>query len=398
MILAHNRERLIPIATTKFRHKETLEELERYHLIVENIEDYAIFMLDTTGYVVNWNKGAQKLKGYKPSEIIGKHFSIFYPEKDRQNKKPEQALNICLAEGRVETEGWRMRKDGTRFWASVVITCLYDENGVHKGYAKITRDLTERKKYEDKLNDTNKKLEASYHELEVLSATKDEFVSLASHQLRTPATGVKQYLGLLINGYVGELTERQLDFLQKAYMSNDRQLEIVNDLLQVAQLDAGKVVLNKLNTNIGNLVADIIDEQIDSFKNRRQSVEFHPPNKDIIARIDPSRIRMVLENLVDNASKYTPDKGKIEVAINEGKDRINVVVSDNGVGIDKKDQHKLFEKFSRIQNDLTRNVYGSGLGLYWASKIIKLHGGAIEVQSAAGKGSAFILYLPKEAA
>ncbi|MDQ3065144.1 MAG: PAS domain-containing sensor histidine kinase [bacterium] len=394
----HWGEDFISATASQAKHNKTLKELERYKLLVESVEDYAIFMLDTTGHVVNWNKGAQKLKGYEPNEIIGKHFSILYPEKDKKSKKPEHELEISLKEGRVEDEGWRIRKDGSRFWADVVITALYDDQAKHLGFAKVTRDLTERKKYEDTLNNTNTKLESSYHALEILSATKDEFISLASHQLRTPATGVKQYLGLLLEGFAGELTERQIDYLQKAYTSNDRQLEIVHDLLRVAQLDAGKVILNKFKINLGNLVADIIDEQIDSFKLRKQTVEFHNPQKLIEVFVDPSRFRMVLDNLIDNASKYTPDKGKIEVSIKEAKLYVEVAVSDTGVGIAPEDRPKLFEKFSRIQNEHTISVYGSGLGLYWAAKIIKLHDGEINVKSTVGKGSVFSVRIPKAAA
>ncbi|MDQ3123250.1 MAG: ATP-binding protein [bacterium] len=352
-------------------------------------------MLDAKGNVLSWNKGAQRLKGYKPKEIIGKHISIFYPEVDIKNKKPETELKVATAKGRIKDEGWRLRKDGTRFWASVIITALFDKKGVHQGFAEVTRDLTDHKKHEDTLSETNEMLQASYDELLILNSTKDEFVSLASHQLRTPATGVKQYLGLLIEGYAGELSERQMDYLQKANQSNDRQIEIVNDLLQVAQLDAGKVILNRAKTDIGNMIADIIDEQIDSFKMRKQIVEFRLLDEPLFAEIDPARLRMVLENLIDNASKYTPEKGKIKVKITDNKSDIAISISDTGVGIAKKDQASLFGKFIRIPNELANSVHGSGLGLYWADKVVRLHGGSIQVESDAGKGSTFTVSLPK---
>ncbi|MFZ1324380.1 MAG: PAS domain-containing sensor histidine kinase [Candidatus Saccharimonadales bacterium] len=386
----------MPVKQTKKQVSiSNTRELDRYRLLVETIKDYAIFHLDTTGHIASWNTGAQRFKGYLPDEIIGKHFSIFYTPIDKQNKKPEWELEVAMKEGRVEDESWRVRKDGTRFWANVIITALFDTEGNHIGFAKVTRDLTERKKYEDNLYKANVRLEASYKELQALSATKDEFISLASHQLRTPATGVKQYLNLLLEGYAGPLSELQMDYLHKAYASNDRQIEIVNDLLRVAQVDAGKVILVKTVTDIGELVADVIDEQVDSFKGRNQGVAYKSPAKTIRANIDKVRLRMVIENLIDNASKYTPDKGNITVSVREESGDVYISIEDNGVGIAKKDQSKIFEKFGRANNKLTQKVSGSGLGLYWADKIIKLHDGAIELESQKGKGTAFTIRLPE---
>jgi PAS domain S-box-containing protein len=379
------------------RHK-TVNELDLYKLLVDSVEEYAIFLLDTTGHVVSWNAGAQRLKGYKAGEIIGQHFSIFYTEKDKKNGKPSWVLQQSLAKGRFEDEGWRVCKDGSRFWANVVMTALYDEYGVHRGFAKVTRDLTKRKEHEDALQATNEQLEHSYKELQKLNSLKDEFVSLASHQLRTPATGVKQYLALLIEGFLGPLSEQQQDMLHKAYASNDRQIEIINDLLQVAQLDADKVVLHKKVVDISEMVADVIDEQIDSFKLRNQRVVFQNPAEACEAAVDPVRFRMVLENLIDNASKYTPDKGTITANIKKTAKNLIVTIADTGVGIEETDLTKLFQKFSRLSNPHTKNVTGSGLGLYWAFKMVELHHGKLAVKSAIGKGTTFSITIPlKEA-
>lgn len=382
-----------------FATENAMEKLERYQLLVESIEDYAIFLLDKTGHIASWNPGAQKFKGYKPHEIIGKHFSVFYNDADNKKNKPGWELEQAKAHGRIEDEGWRVRKDGTQFWANVIITALYDKKtGKHLGFAKVTRNLTERKKYEDMLRDTNMQLESSYKELQILSAAKDEFVSLASHQLRTPATGVKQYLNLLRDGYAGPLTEQQMDYLEKAYESNDRQIEIVNDLLQVAQLDAGKIVLNKKPTNLAALIDDIIDEQIDAFKSRQQKVVHDLPEGLPKAKVDPTRFRMILENLIDNASKYTPSHGKVTISLTADKTGTKVVVADTGVGIAEEDLPKLFQKFTRIPNELAQNVSGSGLGLYWVHKVVELHKGTITVTSTLGKGTTFSIYIPKDEA
>jgi len=377
-----------------FASENSVDQLERFKLLVESIQDYAIFLLDTEGHIASWNPGAERFKGYKPDEIIGKHFSVFYGEEDRRNNKPGKELEYSMKHGRVEDEGWRIRKDGSRFWANVVITALYDKEGRHRGFAKVTRDLTERKEYEDRLYYANKRLEISNKDLKALTLAKDEFVSLASHQLRTPATGVKQYLGLLKEGYMGPLSEEQMDCLQKAYESNDRQIEIVNDLLQVAQLDAGKVILKKFPVPIGDMIEDIISEQVDKFKHKKQRIKLNIPQETIVVSADADRLRMVIENLVDNASKYTPDGGKITVTLSlKGKNCL-VDIEDTGVGIKKSDLPKLFEKFTRLSNPLTKNVSGSGLGLYWAKKIVELHGGKIAVDSKLHAGTTFCVSIP----
>jgi osomolarity two-component system sensor histidine kinase TcsA len=377
-------------------HANALDQTEFYKLLVDSIEDYAIFLMDVNGIIRSWNKGAQKLKGYKPDEIIGRHFSTFYGKKDREDDKPGREIEICLKNGRVEDEGWRIRKDGSRFWANVVITALYDDKGEHVGFAKVTRDLTERKKHEDELRHANEQLRHQSEQLEALNTSKDEFISLASHQLRTPATGVKQFLGLLIEGYAGELSEQQFDFLQRAYESNDRQIELVNDLLKVARIDAGKVVLQKSRTDIHALIKDIVNEQVDSFKSRRQTVSIKLTDDPLDVDIDKMRFRMVLENIVDNASKYTPEHGTIEISATFKDQILSIAIKDSGVGIDEASIALLFSKFSRIHNELSDTVGGSGLGLYWANKVVRLHDGKICVESEPGVGTTFYVQIPQE--
>jgi len=167
-------------------------DLAKYKLLVESIEDYAIFLLDPTGIILTWNKGAELIQGYPADEIIGKHFSTFYVEQDIKAKKPERELELAKLHGRVEDEDWRVRKDGSHLWANVVITALYDDKKQLVGFAKVTRNVTDRKRYEDEIRRTNVVLKQQQRVLEALNTSKDEFVSLASHQLRTPATIIKQ--------------------------------------------------------------------------------------------------------------------------------------------------------------------------------------------------------------
>lgn len=372
-----------------------IEQAEFYRVLVNSIQDYAIFLLDPNGRIVSWNLGAQKLKGYSPEEIMGEHFSTFYSKADREARRPERNLAESRRDGHVEDEGWRYKKDGSKFWADVVITPLYGTEGVLIGYAKVTRDLTERKRNEDQLEEVNQTLQRQHIELEALNDAKDEFISLASHQLRTPATGVKQFLGLLLEGYAGELSDLQKDYLLRAYESNDRQIELVNNLLRVAQVDAGKVTLNRSEADVVALVRSVLDEQSDSFKRRNQKLEVSMPDQSVVMFIDESRFRMVLENLIDNASKYTPEEGVIHIELEDSESDIAIAISDTGVGIDPEELPKLFVKFSRIPNILSDSVGGSGLGLYWAKKIVELHGGSVEVESKPDHGSKFRVVVPK---
>lgn len=228
-----------------------------------------------------------------------------------------------------------------------------------------------------------------------LNQAKDEFISVASHQLRTPATGVKQYIGMLLDGMFGELTETQQVILQKANESNERQLKIVSDLLKVARVDAGKVILKESETDINTLLADVVAEESEIIREHGQRVVFTPSPSHATAWTDKDTIRMVFENLIDNASKYSEKDTTIHVAVRVRKRSVTVKIVDQGVGIEEEDMSRLFEKFSRIHNPLSTQAGGSGLGLYWAKKVVDLHNGTIEVESSAGSGTTFFVHLPR---
>jgi PAS domain S-box-containing protein len=381
------------LAALRTEHRSALSELERYKLLVENVQDYAIFFMDKNGTIMTWNKGAQRAKGYAPDEIIGQNFSVFYTEKDRAAHKPQRMLALASRHGRFEDEDWRVRKDGSKFWADVVITALHKDNEV-VGYAKVTRDLTERKKQEDKLRDANILLRQQRVELTELNASKDEFVSLASHQLRTPATAVKQLLGIIVEGLQGPVPEHLLPILTKAYESNERQIQIVNNLLKVAQLDAGKIQLHLESAQLEDMLANIIDEQQDTLGSRRQTVDLDVPQHAPAVFVDQINLRMALSNIIDNASKYSHPGSRITVSLKQDGHDAVLRFRDQGVGISPADQAKLFSKFTRIPNELSDQVNGSGLGLYWTKKIIELHGGTIAIESAVNQGATMTVRLP----
>lgn len=382
------------VETVHLKHAAALAELDKYKLLVESIQDYAIFLLDPQGYICTWNKGAQRTKGYTADEIIGQHFSTFYMERDKIAQKPERWLELAARLGKVECEDWRVRKDGSKFWADVVITALFNENGDLVGYAKVTRDLTERKQHEDMLRRANVLLRQQQRELQQLNAMKDEFISVASHQLRTPATAIKQYTGLILEGLLGEITPEQRSILKKIYDNNEHQLAIVHGLLEIAQLDSGNIHLQVAPTDIHSLLQTAVDDHQQTCNKRNQILKLVAPARLPQVMVDGHYFRMALDNLVDNASKYTPSGGKITVRARKEDTHLSITVTDTGVGIATEDIGRLFQKFSRIPNELSEEVGGSGLGLYWVQRVVALHEGTVSVTSTPGKGTVFTVKLP----
>ena len=255
-------------------------------------------------------------------------------------------------------------------------------------------DITKSKKLQSDTKQMTANLVQQHDEMQALSDTKDEFIMLASHQLRTPATIVKQYTLMLHDGYAGALSKQQLKMLDSAITSNQRQLQIIEDLLRVARVDDGKVYLEKTENDVVKLVYDVIQAQLIIFKAREQRIAFNKPTRKMSAFIDGKLIRMVLENLLDNASKYSTSGKTMTVSLKQNKKETTITIADEGVGVLKKDQPKLFKKFSRIDNVLSMSTTGTGLGLYWVKKIIELHKGTIEVSSKMSKGSVFTIKLP----
>ncbi len=335
-------------------------------------------------------------------QILEKSFQEVYPvSKNKESREGTRALmeaiEQCVTTGtpfdagvvRYDTQN-EAGKFVRRLWAMEVYPLM--KNGTVTGVILSTDDVTERYDADDYARQRLKHLE---HLVEI-NKSKDEFISIASHQLRTPATGVKQYLAMLRDGLFGELTEQQCEILERAYESNERQLRIVTDLLKVAQVDSGKVVLRKEMTNINQLVHYLIRDNMDMFKRRNQQLVFQPLDIKVEADIDSEIVRMVVENIIDNASKYTEEGKSIEVTITDDKNSVKIAIADEGVGIPKEMQRELFKKFVRIDNELSMKVGGTGLGLYWAKRSIDMHGGNIVYHENSPHGSIFEIILPKQ--
>lgn len=287
------------------------------------------------------------------------------------------------------------RADGEYRWHLTTAHAMHDSEGNITKWIGCSTDIHELRETQG-LKARLHTLAKQREELLSMNQSKDEFIMLASHQLRTPASGVKQFLGMVIQGYVGEIPERQRELLQRAYDCNERQLKISDDLLKVARIDTGHVSLDKSTVYARNLIREIIAEQESIFIDREQKVLFKPSRQKIPVAVDIKLIYMVFENLLDNASKYSPNGSQITISLQKSKDGkwLVIAIKDMGVGIAVEDRKKLFQKFSRISNPLSDIVGGTGLGLYISKKIIELHHGSLTVASRVGRGSTFTVKLP----
>ncbi len=297
----------------------------------------------------------------------------------------------------LEHEYRLRRKDGVYRWHICRVSPQKDNDGKVVLWIGSATDIDDMRRATERRHELEVKtatLTEQRAQLLALNQAKDEFISLASHQLRTPATGVKQYIGMLLQGYAGDITDDQRTFLQTAYESNERQITIVNDLLQVARIDAGKVTLHREPTDMVRVVKNVINEHASQFDERGQKVVAHFKDPVSMAPVDADRIRMVIDNIIDNASKYTEQHKTIWISLRSTEKSLLLSVKDQGVGMDPRDVNKVFQKFSRLDNPLSKAAEGSGLGLYWAKKIVDLHDGLITVRSQVGKGTTFTIRLP----
>ena len=550
------------------------DQTDLFRLLIATVQDYAIFLLDPQGHIRSWNAGAQRIKGYAASEIIGKHFSIFYPATEIRRGKPDYELRVAIEEGRYEEEGWRVRKDGTRFWANVVITALHGADDMVVGFAKVTRDLTERKQAEeerarllelereargraeaalDRLQSIQLVTEAALAHLsldallrellerigEVLLVDvvtvllmdeagerlipeavsglpvdlrtasldagvplgqgvigriaseqrgvvfddlptsarsdpflskaglssligaplgvegrvfgvllvgtrqhrrfieadlaflqivadrvalaidrarlyeaeqvarreaaeagyavrlRDEFLSVASHELRNPVAGMKGAAQMLRRAEQrGQLDGERLDrYIGMIERTANRLATLTDDLLDVSRLQQGVLPLRPQPTDVAALLRAVVERLQEQSPAHRLVLELDVPP--CLAIVDPDRVEQVVENLVSNAIKYTPDGGDIEVALVREDDGIELRVRDSGIGLPVGTLERIFEPFGRAPNAVQRNIEGLGLGLYICRRIGEQHGGRLWAESAGeGKGTTMRLWLP----
>ena len=360
------------------------ESEEMFRLLVESVEDYAIFLLDPEGHVASWNPGAKHIKQYEPEEIIGRHFSVFYPQEDVRAGKPQRLLNVARERGSVQDEGWRVRKDGTRFWASVVITAVHDANGELRGFAKVTRDITERKAAEE----TQRALLVAQE----VNRAKDEFLAVVSHELRTPLTSILGWARMLRLGGLDEsTTEEALDALER---SAQAQVHLIEDLLDDARIASGKLRLNKRLLEITPLVRAAVADLSPSAESKSIRIIADVQCEACPVIGDATRLQQVVWNILSNAIKFTPDGGTIHVRLKREGANTSIEVQDTGAGIDAELLPQLFERFRQGEPSAGRKG-GLGLGLAISRYLVEQHGGGIEVRSdGSGKGATFTIRLP----
>ena len=363
-----------------------------YRLLVQSVVDYAIFLLDAQGHVASWNDGAQRIKGYRPEEIIGRHFSIFYTDEDKANRKPEWELETAIREGRVEDEAWRVRRDGSLFWANVVITALRDDSGELIGFAKVTRDLSERRAAEQRAVADAKRVAES----EAANRAKSEFLAVMSHELRTPLNAIAGYTQLLDMGIPGIVNDRQREILERISRSHRHLLGLINDILNLARIEAGRVEYRIVDVPLLELVSEILPMIHPQLSRKQLSyAEQIPP--ELIVRTDREKAQQIFVNLLGNAVKFTPVHGRISVYASVAAERpciAEVSVQDTGVGIPADKLETIFDPFVQVDPSHTRTTEGSGLGLSISRDLARGMGGDLTVESTLGEGSTFTLTLP----
>lgn len=355
--------------------QEKEENEERSRLIIDGVKDYAIIMLSPEGIITTWSAGAEKMKGYKADEMIGRHFSCFYPDEAIKNHHPEQGLFIANAEGRYEEEGWRVRKDGTQFLAHVVIRPLRSHEGNLIGYAKITRDLTESKKIE---------------------RIKNEFISMVSHELRTPLTSIHGSISLLTEQISGAQTSESLGLLHIALNNTKRLIRLINDLLDIEKIEAGKMEFVYDIYSVDDLITESIlanKSYADKFSVNITYTQKISGNVKVM--IDHDRMIQTLTNLLSNAIKFSPTNAVVDItALIDHDSMVLIEVTDKGKGIPVEFRSSIFQKFAQADSSTGRKQQGTGLGLNISKLIIETMGGTIGYKSQENVGTTFYIKIP----
>jgi PAS domain S-box-containing protein len=365
--------------TERREQEEALRQSEeRFRLLVDAVKDSAIIMLDRDGRVASWNSGAERITGYQSEEIMGRHFAVFSPEEAVAKKWPEQELAMAREQGRYEDEGSRVRKSGAAFWAYVAVTPVYDRQGVLIGYAMVTRDLTDRRRVEA---------------LEKAERQTNEFLAMLAHELRNPLAPISNALQLLARKPAADPTDQWvLGVLQRQTAQMRR---LVDDLLDVSRITRSMIALERKPLDLRQAVRAALDASLHWIEARRQELSVALPEEPVMVMGDEARLAQVVQNLLHNATKYTPEGGRIDVTLRREDGAVRIGVKDTGIGMDADTLQNAFEPFRQGGRTLERPQGGLGIGLTLVQRLVQMHGGTVDARSAgAQQGSEFIVRLP----
>lgn len=376
----------------RFKNEALAASEAQYHKMIAEVQDYAIILLDREGNIQNWNIGAEKIKGYTAAEILGKSFQIFYTEEDRLKKLPQQLLTEARCNGRALHEGWRVKKDGSKFWGSIVITALHGDDGEIIGYSKVTRDLTERKHAEDRLKEYLQELKQQNEEL-------DRFAYAASHDLQEPLRKIITF---------GDLIEQRPDdpaavsrYIKKILASGDRMLSLIKAVLAYSRLS--KRMTEKSETNLNEIFAGVVSDFELLIQEKHAVVNCEPLP---VIRAVPQQITQLFSNLIGNALKFSGSSPVINISSSAVVSHSvgywpqhlphgtywQIVFSDNGIGFEPEYAEQIFSLFQRLNH---KDEYtGSGIGLAICKKILDNSGGFIRAEGQPGEGATFYVYFP----
>lgn len=382
-------------ATVALRESEA-----RLHLIVENAREYAIFSLDLDRTITSWNSGAERILGYAHDEAIGRSADVIFVEEDRAADVPAREARTALAEGRAADERWHQRRDGSRFWASGVMTVMRDDHGTPLGFVKIFRDQTAQVQARQALEDSRRRLAEALEETErardaaqAATQAKDRFLAVLSHELRTPLTPLLLASQIL-------LRDRSLPaHVQQALAIVERnarlETQLVDDLLDVTRIASGKLELHRTPLRLHQVVAMAADVVLPDLEVRGQRLAVAPMAGDDALLGDAKRLQQVFWNLLKNASKFSPDGSAIEVGVGRAGDVLEVRVSDRGVGFAPEAADRIFAAFEQGGEAVTHRYGGLGLGLAIARAVVEAHGGSVQAHSdGPGQGATFTVRLP----
>lgn len=365
--------------------KASSDLLER---MLGEIEDYAMIFLDSEGIITRWNKGAQAIKGYSEEEAVGKHIEIFYSKEDRDSGLPRRLIKDAVANGKAVHEGWRLRKNGSFFWGAVVITTLHDDNGKVVGFAKVTRDLTDKKLAEDSLREKNQQLERTNAEL-------SSFAYIASHDLQEPLRKIQTFLSRINDLEKGRLSEKSVDYFNRIQNAGERMQQLIEDLLAYSRTNLDESKMQQVDLN--QVIADVQRDLSEAIADKHAMVQVASPLPTV--RGIPFQLQQLFTNLLSNSLKFS--KGDVKPVIQlssslktlDSRKTFNCIrVEDNGIGFEEEFREKIFELFQRLHG---RSEYpGTGIGLAIVKKIVVNHGGTIQATSVPGEGATFEICLP----